>query len=135
VNINGIERDPRPVWTERSAGAKPTKLERYSWLCEVQTVIDGTGMSEERKYWTEVLLHRMSVCNNSAELAAQEAAEAWYDETDQSGGECRVVFKVTAWSGEVWTVEIDLKWELRCTGRKAARVEVEPARVRDGGGE
>jgi len=28
-----------------------------------------------------------------------------------------------------------LKWELRCTGRKAARVEVEPARVRDGGGE
>ena len=49
MNINGIERDPRPVWTERSAGAKPTKLERYSWLCEVQTVIDGTGMSEERR--------------------------------------------------------------------------------------
>ncbi len=122
--INGVEREPRPAWTARSAGAKPAKLDDGSWLAEVVTVIDGTGVAgEQGKWWTEVILPRLAVCESSARVCAQEAAEAWYEETDQSGGACTVVLRVTAWTGKAWTVEARLEWKLTATVGAADRVK------------
>jgi len=123
VIINRVERDSKPVWTARSAGAKPAKLDERFWLAEVVDVIDGTGVPrEERAWWTEVGLHRLPVCKSTARFGAEEAARAWYEETDQNGGECAVAMRVTAWTGDAWLVVVPLKWELKV---KAAIVKAE----------
>ena len=133
MNINGIKRDPVPPWTERSAGPRPTKLDRDYWLCEVERVIGGTGGTDEGLYWTVVHLKSTPALDHNAEFAAGRAATSWYIQTDQSGAESTVAFRVTAWTGEQWVVEVWLDIILNCNARKAVRVR-EPARGRDGGG-
>jgi ribosomal protein S28E/S33 len=118
VMINGVEREPRAAW---KGGAKPAKLDEHSWLAEVVEVIDGTGVpATERAWWCEVMLPRPT--ESWALECARVAAAAWYDETDQSGDKCVVVLRVTAWTGEAWTVEVPLAWELKASPREAEKV-------------
>jgi hypothetical protein len=107
---------------QTAAGPRPAKLGENVWLAEVAEVRDGTGNGDERNWWCGIAV-AYSVTEEIAASVARVAALRWYDETDQSGGACVVVMRVTAWSGETWTVEVVLAWQLTGAARAPVRME------------
>lgn len=131
--IDHVERDDR-FRSRWSSGPKPSKLEPHCWLCEVVRVTDGTGIGAvERAWWTEVVQPRYGAFPTTAELVAETAADAWYDETDQSGASAEVVLRCQAWTGESWVVEVPMEWELKISPKQAVKVTDEPAKPDAGG--
>lgn len=86
-------------------------------------VKNGTGVpNEEGAWWVEAYEPRLQACEAASKVIAEECAEQWYAETDQSAGECEVYFKLTAWTGKAWTVGVTLEWHLKCSPHRPIKV-------------
>ena len=74
---------------------KPERIDQDCFWASVETVVESDGFGPHEKTWACEIMG--ASCPSDA---AHEAAEGWFDDTDQCG-ECEVVIRIERFDGVV----------------------------------
>lgn len=90
-----VERDNRGKTAYSPPPEKPSQLEIDCFWATVERVIQSDGFGPHEQTWACEIMGAAYPSD-----AAREAAEGWYDDTDQCG-DCEVVIRIERFDGAV----------------------------------